>query len=244
MDGLVKQLVSFYAKNSTLVAVIVAIIAVLITTLIYFLFSRKSSRNAILLVGLSDAGKTVLFTQLITKKFVSSVTSMKEMSNTLKLTSNKSIELIDSPGFERLRSKYWDDYKTRAKGVLFVIDSTDFASSGKDVADLLYNYLADPLVATNAIPFLIACTKQDETRAKSSKVLQKQLEREITAIRETRSGALGSTGDDETGRAILGKLDKEFSFSDIKNTVDFVDCSAAENKTQLDSVINWIKSVA
>ncbi|CAG2176231.1 unnamed protein product [Oppiella nova] len=244
MDNLVKQMLSFYDKNSTSVAIIVALIVVFGTILIYYVLSRKSSRNAVLLVGLSDSGKTVLFTQLVAKKFVSSVTSMKEMSNTLRLSNHKTIELIDCPGFERLRMKYWDDYKVRAKGVLFVIDSTDFANTGKDVADLLYNFLVDPLVVTHKIPFLIACTKQDETRAKSSKVLQKQLEREITAIRETRAGALGSTGEDDTSRSILGKLDKEFAFNDIKNEVQFADCSAAESNTQLDSVLNWIKSIA
>jgi len=63
------------------------------------------------------------------------------------------------------------------------------------------------------------------------------------AIRETRFGALGSTGDDDT-RAILGKIDKEFSFNDLKNPIEFVECSAAENNTQLNSVIGWLEVVA
>ena len=117
--------------------------------------------------------------QLIAKRYVISLTSMKQMESPLKLSNGKTINLIDSPGFERLRSKYWDDYKVRAKAVVFVIDSTDFTNNGKDVADLLYNYLVDPFVMSNRIPFLISCAKQDETKAKSSKVLQKQLEREM-----------------------------------------------------------------
>ena len=117
--------------------------------------------------------------QLITKKFVSSVTSMQGLEGNLILANKKIVKLIDSPGFERLRDKYWDDYKLRAKAVIVVIDSTDFNVRGKDVADLVYNYLVDPLVMNTKIPFLIACTKQDETRAKSCKVLQKQLEREM-----------------------------------------------------------------
>ncbi|XP_054153910.1 signal recognition particle receptor subunit beta-like [Oppia nitens] len=244
MESLAKQLVTFYDKNYTYVAIIVAVIAVVLPILFYYIFSRKSQRNAVILVGLSDAGKTVLFSQLIAKKFVTTVTSMQQISAFLKLTNGKTIELIDIPGFERLRMKYFDDYKVRAKAVIFVIDSTDFASNGKDVADLCYNYLVDLFVSSNRIPFLMACTKQDETRAKSSKVIQKQLEREITTIRETRIGALSSTGDDDSFRAILGKPNKEFSFNDIKNPIDFIDCSAAESNTQLDSVLNWIKSIA
>jgi hypothetical protein len=60
------------------------------------------------------------------------------------------------------------------------------------------------------------------------------------AIRETRFGALSSTGDDDT-RAILGKMDKEFSFSDIKNPIEFVECCVADSNTQLESVINWLE---
>ncbi len=63
------------------------------------------------------------------------------------------------------------------------------------------------------------------------------------AIRETRFGALGSTGDDDT-RAILGKMDKEFSFSDLKNPIEFVECCAADTNTQLESVINWLQTNA
>ena len=117
--------------------------------------------------------------QLIAKKFVSTVTSMQGRVDTLQLSNGKTIKLIDSPGFERLRDKCWDDYKVRAKAVIVVIDSTDFTVRGKDVADLVYNYLVDPFVVNNRIAFLIVCTKQDETRAKSCKVIQKQLEREM-----------------------------------------------------------------
>jgi hypothetical protein len=60
------------------------------------------------------------------------------------------------------------------------------------------------------------------------------------AIRETRFGALSSTGDDDT-RAILGKMDKEFSFSDLKNPIEFMECCAAHSNTQLESVINWLE---
>lgn len=104
---------------------------------------------------------------------------MQGFEGSVRLPNGRTIKLIDSPGFERLRNKYWDDYKQRAKAVVVVIDSTDFSNNGKDVADLVYNLLVDPFVVTNKMPFLMVCTKQDETRAKSCKVLQKQLEREM-----------------------------------------------------------------
>jgi len=104
---------------------------------------------------------------------------MKETESSLNVKNRKTAYLIDLPGFDRLRAKYWDDYKNRAKAVIFVIDSADFINNIRDVADLLYNYLVDDLVISKRIPFLMACNKQDETRAKSAKVIQKQLEREM-----------------------------------------------------------------
>lgn len=41
---------------------------------------KKAARKAILLLGLSDAGKTVIYTQLLHHKFVRTHTSVKENS--------------------------------------------------------------------------------------------------------------------------------------------------------------------
>ena len=87
MDPLVKELISFYNKNNALVAIIVALIAIVLPlsesivkfclktnsiiwllsyfTVIYRLLSRKSFRDSVILVGLSDSGKTTLFSQVI-----------------------------------------------------------------------------------------------------------------------------------------------------------------------------------
>ncbi len=100
----------------------------------------------------------------------------------MNLSNGKTIYLVDLPGFERLRMKYWDDYKQRAKAFIYVIDSNEFINNIRDVADLLYNYLVDGSVIDKKIPILVACNKQDETRAKSAKVIQKQLEREMYSL--------------------------------------------------------------
>jgi signal recognition particle receptor subunit beta len=107
---------------------------------------------------------------------------MKETESSVNLSNGKTIYLVDLPGFERLRMKYWDDYKQRAKAFIYVIDSNEFINNIRDVADLLYNYLVDGSVIDKKIPILVACNKQDETRAKSAKVIQKQLEREMYSL--------------------------------------------------------------
>ena len=89
------------------------------------------------------------------------------------------LTLVDTPGFDRLRNQFWERFKSRARGIIFVVDSVSFMSNIHNVADLFYEYLCDEFVIKNRIPFLVACTKQDETRAKTSKVIQSQMEKEL-----------------------------------------------------------------
>lgn len=104
---------------------------------------------------------------------------MKENESQITVNDNKTLTLIDLPGFDRLRNQYWEKFKSRSKGVIYVIDSLKFMSNAHNVADLLYQYLCDNVVMSNRLPILIACTKQDETRAKSSKVISSILEKEL-----------------------------------------------------------------
>lgn len=92
---------------------------------------------------------------------------------------NKQLSLIDLPGFDRLRSQFWEKFKPRARAIIYVVDSAAFMSNVPNVADLLYQYLSDEFVTSNRVPFLIACTKQDETRAKTSRVISSLLEKEL-----------------------------------------------------------------
>ncbi|OTF82720.1 signal recognition particle receptor subunit beta-like protein [Euroglyphus maynei] len=148
--------------------------------------------------------------------------------------------LLDLPGFDRLRNQYWEKFKFRAKGIIFVIDSLNFMSNVHNVADLLYHYLCDSFVVSNRIPVLIACTKQDETRAKSAKVISSMLEKEL----ETRIGALDTTSGDENSIQILGDPDSSFKFGDLKNSIDFADCTCVKEQKNLNNIFAWINSIA
>lgn len=229
--------------NYFLLSITVAVLAVLIS-LVIFLFSRKSSRQSILLIGLSESGKTTLFTQLAYDSFASTVTSMKENEAPITLKNNKTLVLFDLPGFDRLRNQYWDKFKSRAKGIIFVVDSLNFMSNVHNVADLLYQYLCDSFVVSNRIPVLIACTKQDETRAKSARVISSMLEKEFNTIRETRMGALDTTSGDDNRIQLLGNPDNPFKFGDLRNSIDFADCSCWKEQKNLDNIFSWINSIA
>lgn len=63
-------------------------------------------------------------------------------------------------------------------------------------------------------------------------------------------GALDSTSD-SSNKAILGRFDKEFSFGDLKNVVEFVECSAfkvgedgEEILSDLKPVMDWLHRAA
>ena len=70
------------------------------------------------------------------------------------------------------------------------------------------------------------------------------------AIRESRRGALNSLGDDDN-RVILGNIESEFSFSDLKTPLEFVECSArgvwnydaSEYDADLNGVWKWIQKI-
>lgn len=46
-----------------------------------------------------------------------------------------SVRVVDIPGHERLRGRFFDDYKDSARGIVFVVDSTTLHKDIRDVAE-------------------------------------------------------------------------------------------------------------
>ena len=204
-------------------------------------FGKSRSGKSLLLVGLAEAGKTTIFSRLTLGKFVPTVTSMKQ-NNAEYPAKKRTLEIVDLPGHDRLRSKYWEDYKSNATGIVFVVDSQSFLSNVRDVADFLYTVLADPVVNKRRVPVLIACNKQDEAKAKSAKVIQNQLEKEINTIRATRLAALESTDGSSSDTVIIGNHERDFQYSDLRLSIEFVNCSASDDDIGqgLKDVVSWV----
>lgn len=226
----------------------------------FLVLRRKSSAGQyILLVGLEEAGKTLLFSQLVYGKKILSFTSMKQNESQIKVTIDgsdtgracKSCHICDLPGFARLRAQYWDNFRSKARAIMFVLDASSLSSNCKEVGDFLYSILADEITQQGRLPVLVVCNKQDELKAKSSAVIKGQLEKELNAIRNTRgAGALEAT-DEITGvgstklnsETTLGSPDRDFRFDDLKSKVTFVDCSATSDDPQVQNLIvikKWI----
>lgn len=116
----------------------------------------RVSRRGICLVGLCESGKTLIFTQLVYKKALESFTSMKENVGTLEIENKVrmiwkgntnvqinanikfqkgALKIVDVPGHERVRQRFFDNYKNTARGIVFVLDSFTLTKDIRDVAE-------------------------------------------------------------------------------------------------------------
>ncbi|XP_004543691.1 signal recognition particle receptor subunit beta [Maylandia zebra] len=216
-----------------LIGVIVALAVVVITCVFlkYFLTS-KTVRTSVLLVGLCDSGKTLLFSRLLSGKFKRTQTSITDSSAPYKAKNDRGSTwtLIDLPGHDSLRPQYLEKFKSAARAIVFVVDSAIFQKEVRDVAEFLYVLLTDAVITRNAPALVVACNKQDITMAKSAKLIQQQLEKELNTLRVTRSAALSSQDGSVGGSMYLGKKGKDFEFSQLPMKVEFVECSARGSK--------------
>lgn len=106
----------------------------LLQVLLWVWKRKRSARTDVLLTGLCDSGKTLLFSQLVLGEEKESFTSIKENLGVLQTTSGE-LRLVDIPGHERLRGKFFDQYKNLTKAVIFVVDSVTVQKEIRDVAE-------------------------------------------------------------------------------------------------------------
>lgn len=106
-------------------------------TVLFFLWKKKSQkRTDILLTGPCESGKTVLFSELLFGKQRETFTSIAEnVGDYTDNNSGKSIRIIDIPGHERLRRRFFDQYKSSAKAIAYIVDSVTIQKDVRDVAE-------------------------------------------------------------------------------------------------------------
>lgn len=207
-----------------------ALAVTLVVVIITYLLTRKfkKSTNVVLLTGLSDSGKTAIFSKIIFNKPKNSVTSLKENEATVK---ELNLTIVDLPGADRLRNTYWEQYRTKAHHVIFVIDSTTVEAKLRDLGEYLYLLLSDKTLHDNKIQFSIACNKQDLEGAKKIDQIKPIIEKELNAIKDTRSGQLGKTSNEEVedyltkfaeGGISLDNLEVKFIETSVYNPQELI----------------------
>uniref|UniRef100_A0A7E4W0S2 Signal recognition particle receptor subunit beta n=1 Tax=Panagrellus redivivus TaxID=6233 RepID=A0A7E4W0S2_PANRE len=237
-----------FAAGSIAAGIAVVVLVTAILLLIKFL--RSQSKNTFLIAGLSDSGKTLIFTKLISDEFeLQTYTSLKENVYDKFLSPNgTALRIVDYPGAERLRQGLFDTWLSKEvntiRGIIFVIDSATFNKKVRDVAELLYDVIFQLCKSGRRnTPLLIACSKQDNTLAKSEKAIRESLEREFGLINNSRAAALSSTEGDTNSRVLYDSGDdEEFTWDDLRlKDCVFLPVSATEGENyNLAEVRAWI----
>ncbi|CAF0889453.1 unnamed protein product [Didymodactylos carnosus] len=184
--------------------------------------------DSLLLCGITNSGKTVLFSRLTTNRARRTVTSMSTnrgianiaISTNRQLKRTVVIPVIDIPGNYRIRQRELDSNKSSAKAIIFVVDNTNVVHECKDVADYLYDILIDKHFRQQRIPLLIFFNKQDQLSDNSIRLVKTLLEDEIAVKRRTRASSV-SVHQDKSNQNInddIGRVGKDdFEFFDIKD---------------------------
>uniref|UniRef100_H2ZK96 Signal recognition particle receptor subunit beta n=1 Tax=Ciona savignyi TaxID=51511 RepID=H2ZK96_CIOSA len=247
-----KSMLDSYGISQNLIGIIGSLILVILTTVIWKLtFGRSAHRTGILLAGLSDAGKTILFTQLTAGVAKETHTSLKENEAQYLVANNQNktaLTVVDLPGHDAIRLQYLEKYKDNARGIVFVIDSGTFQKSVKDVAEFLFHILTDKQLNKIAPSVCIACNKQDLLNSKTKTVIFNQLEKELNTVRKTQSAALSSTAGGTEDSVFLGRKGEDFQFSHLsKFKIEFLECnakcSAVDEDVNLNELKSWISSL-
>ncbi|KAF9197478.1 hypothetical protein BGZ49_002056 [Haplosporangium sp. Z 27] len=221
---------------------ILTILAIVAIVANFSIGTKRNSKNSILLTGLPFAGKTATYYLITHNKAVETVTSIKENETDIALIEGqKPIHLVDIPGHERLRFKF-SEFMPIARAVVFVVDSSTVSRQTRLLAEYLYDILADKFAQNEKIPILIACNKSDLLTSFKKERIQNLLEGEINKLRQTRTAALDTQDSEGNENVFLGFEGKDFSFQDLENDVEFIECSV-ENK-DIENVKEWIASVS
>ena len=238
--------IKFDLNDPQFVGIVVACVAVFLTFVIIKLWlGQRSARRGVLLLGLCEAGKTLIWSKLLFGRKVETLTSVKENIGNYQ-TNKGMLKVIDIPGHERLRMKFLDQYKSSARALIFVIDALTFQKDLRDVAEYLYNVLTDSAISHSKLSVLILAHKQDQPMAKGSTLIQTNLERELNLLRDTKDKQLGSLSDKSVSLTYLGKQGKDFTFSQLSNIqIDFAESSAlSDDPNSLEHVKTWLASIA
>ncbi|KAI9570478.1 P-loop containing nucleoside triphosphate hydrolase protein [Boletus coccyginus] len=194
-----------------------AIALFLFVVISYTRGKSKFRRNALLLVGPSDSGKTAILSNLAYNQTLPSHTSLQTNSVQMMLSSTTTLRVIDVPGHPRIRDQFREHLQD-AKAIAFVVDCSTVSRNGSIVAEHLHYVLhaitsLPPTVPTPTL--LILAHKKDLLKVGASSNpasdvaitrVRTILERELEKRRASQTGGVGveSLGAEGEGMEVGG----------------------------------------
>ena len=173
---------------------ILTFICLIITIIYLWLKHRKLSlklrQTSLLLCGVANSGKTLLFNRLISNVNKQTLNSMIVHHGTMTLDylstdrHLRHVQVIDLPSHSRQSIHNFHAYKSHVKGVIFVIDSTTIEDNLVDIGNYLYEILTDRIFREQHLNLLIFCNKQDldEYHHHDIQTIRNLLENQLTKI--------------------------------------------------------------
>lgn len=227
-DDVLSAINAVTGQEVALEALVIALLVIVLTAL--FLFYRRRKKGTVLLIaGPSGAGKTCLWLRLKEGgKSKSTVASLQENDAVCEIPCGRAgqlskIRVVDVPGHASFRHKL-EHFAADSVGIVFLVDAVEITPHRTEASDILFELLTNAEVIRNAVPVLIACNKADlEAQAHSIDFIKRTLEKQIDTMRKTQAASIGTTAGKDSK---LGKVDKPFTFSSVKNEVTFASISA------------------
>lgn len=209
-------------ENIHFVVCFTTILICLIISILYLWFkhrelSLKQHRTSLLLCGIANSGKTLLFNRLISNVNKRTLNSMIVHHGTMTLDylstdrPLRHVQVVDLPSHSKHN---FHAYRNQIKGIIFVIDSTTIEQDLVDIANYLYEILTDRTFREQHLNLLIFCNKQD---------LDEYHHHNLQTIRNLLENQLQTNYHDQT-----------FQFDDIKDIrIEFVEGSVVNTGFQL-----------
>ncbi|EGC39588.1 hypothetical protein DICPUDRAFT_147655 [Dictyostelium purpureum] len=194
--------------------------------------TKKVKRgNNIIILGLSNSGKTALFLDLTLEKEIATHTSISPNNGVYQVNSKK-LPIIDVPGNEKIKASL-PKILQNAGCIIYTIDVTEFIDNATQEAQYLYDILTNESVFSKRIPIMIFINKMDIGSSIDVAEVTSILEKELDDLRKTRGASPTVLGQEDDKKDIyLGNEGSSFQFDQIPNEVTFSKGSATQNECE------------
>ena len=147
--------------------------------------------------------------------------------------------VIDFPGHPRLRGQL-GDYLKAAKKIVFVVDAAGDDAHLTAAAELMFDLLTSPTVATAQPPLLLLGAQLDKQGARPMATLKTDLQAAVTAVKESRASMLATGESDVAG--VLGRKGAPFTFDGDAPTAVQLGALSAHTGAGMPALVDFITS--